>query len=244
MIRTSALPLFLILAGLSACGRDDPDPRGLRRGETLLSISATGKAEAAPDQAMFTAGMSSIGANAKEAAAGNAQVMNRITAALAKLNIAERDIQTRNISLSRIDYGKNRGKYEASNMIVVRVRDIKRAGQAIGDVTAAGANIVSGPDLSVADPEKANLGAYANAFRAAQAKAQAYAAAANLKIVRVLSIRDGGEGGVMPQMGDVAAREFASPMVQRAAAPPVMAGTNSNIVTTSIDFVLAPADKK
>lgn len=239
MTRITALPLLLALAGLSACSREEPDPRGLQRGETLLSISATGQAEATPDQALFTAGLSSIGANAQQAAAGNAQVMGRITAALAKLNVPERDIQTRNVSLGRIDYGKNRGKYEASNIIAVRVRDIKRAGQAIADVTAAGANIVSGPDLSVADPEKANLSAYSNAFRAAQAKAQAYATAANLKIVRVLSIRDGGEGGSMPQMGAMEDRALASPMLQREA-PPVMAGTNSNTVSTSIDFVLAP----
>ncbi|MFK5073811.1 SIMPL domain-containing protein, partial [Klebsiella pneumoniae] len=76
-----------------------------------------------------------------------------------RLNIPERDIQTRNLSVNRIDYGANKGRYEASNSVAVRVRDTRRVSEAIAAVTAAGANIVSGPNLSVADPEKANLGA-------------------------------------------------------------------------------------
>lgn len=233
---------YLILpamAALSACHRPPPDPRGLGPGETLLSVSATGRAETAPDQALFTAGLSSIAADAQAAGARNAEIMGRITAALARLNIPARDIQTRNLSLNRIDYGANRGRYEASNSVAVRVREIGRAGPAIAAVTAAGANIVSGPDLSVADPEKANLGAYGAAYRAARAKADAYAAAANLRIARVLSIRDGGEGGAMPPMGDMEDRALAVRRVAPAP-PPVMAGTNLNVVTTSVDFVLAP----
>ena len=235
--RRAALILLPVLAGLSACDREPPDPRGLRLGETLLSVAATGRAEAAPDQAMFTAGLSSVAANAQAASAGNAQIMGRITAALAKLQIPERDLQTRNISLNQIDYGRNRGKFEASNTVAVRVRDVRRVGAAIAAVTAAGANIVSGPDLSLSDPEKASLSAYGAAYRAARAKAEAYAAAANLRIARVLSIRDGGEGEQMAPMGDEAAPRFAQP---QAAPPPVLAGTNASIVTTSVDFVLAP----
>src|SRR3546814_1568739 len=99
--------------------------------------------------------------------------MNKITAALARLDIPARDIQTRNLSVNRIDYGANKGRYEASNSVAVRVRDNKRVSEALAAVTAAGANIVSGPNLSVADPEKANLGAYGTAYKAARAKADA-----------------------------------------------------------------------
>ena len=77
--------------------------------------------------------------------------------------------------MNRITWGDNRGKYEAANTLAVRVRNTDRVGQAIAAVTAAGANIVSGPNLSVADPEKANLGAYDLAYKAARAKAEAYA---------------------------------------------------------------------
>src|SRR3546814_19639850 len=61
---------------------------------------------------------------------------------------------------------------------------------------------------------------------AARAKADAYAAAANLRVTRVLAISDGGQGGYMPQMADMEARIAAPPTVVPQAAPPVMAGTN------------------
>jgi hypothetical protein len=238
----SAFPALAMMAaavGLNGCSREAPDPRGLLAGETLLTVSGTGRAEAAPDQALFTAGLSSIAPTAEAASARNAATMNRITAALAKLNIPERDIQTRNLSLNRIDYGRSRGQFEASNSVAVRVRDVGKVGVGIAAVTAAGANILSGPDLTVSDPEKANLGAYGVAYKAARAKADSYAKAADLRIVRVLSIRDGGDGGTMAPMGEEESRaDYA--MRPQAAPPPVMAGTNANVVTTSVDFVLAP----
>src|SRR3546814_17155706 len=126
----------------------------------------------------------------------------------------------RNLSVNRIDYGANKGRYEASNSVAVRVRDNKRVSEALAAVTAAGANIVSGPNLSVADPEKANLGAYGTAYKAARAKADAYAAAANLRVTRVLAISDGGQGGYMPQMADMEARIPAPPPDVPPAAPP------------------------
>lgn len=236
---TSWTALLLVLGALPACHREPPDPRGLHLGETLLSVSATGRAETTPDQALFAAGLSSIAPDAQAASARNAATMGRITGALARLGVPTRDIQTRNLSLERIGYGANRGRYEASNTVAVRVRDMNHVGQAIAAVTAAGANIVSGPDLSVSDPEKASLGAYGAAYRAARAKADAYAAAAGLHIARILTIHDGGEGATMTPMADMAERAPAA-MLSRPAPPPVMAGTNVGIVTTSIDFVLAP----
>ena len=68
----------------------------------------------------------------------------------------------------------------------------RRAGDAVAAVTEAGANIVSGPNLSMTDPEAtANL-AYADAYKAARKRAEAYAEAAGMEVSRVLYIRDAG----------------------------------------------------
>src|SRR3546814_5859338 len=48
----AAVPLLL-----AACGQAPSDPRGVDRLETLLSVSATGRAEARPDKAEFQAGI-------------------------------------------------------------------------------------------------------------------------------------------------------------------------------------------
>lgn len=228
------------LAVLAGCTPAVPDPRGVDRGETLLTVTGTGRAEAVPDQALFTAGLASIAPSAEAASTRNAETMNLITAALAKLGVPARDIQTRNLSVNRIEYGPNRGRYEAGNTVAVRVRNTARVGAAIAAVTSAGANIVSGPNLSVADPEKASLGAYGTAYKAARAKAEAYAGAAGLRVTRVLAIRDGGQGGYMPPISDMAVPVAPPPVVavQAEQGPPVMAGTNANIVTVRVDFAL------
>lgn len=233
------LPLCVAIAG---CDRNPPDPHGLRTGETLLTVTGSGRTEATPDQALFTAGLSSVGPDAKGASARNTEAMSRITAALGRLNVPSRDIQTRSLSVNRVDYGPNKGLYEASNTVSVRMRDTARVGVAIAAVTDAGANIVSGPNLSIADPEKANLSGYGTAYKTARAKAEAYADAAGLRIDRVIAIHDGGQGSYMPQMTEMDARMAAPPpvAVQAAQAAPVMAGTNAGMVTVRVSFALAP----
>src|SRR3546814_18549675 len=86
----------------------------------------------------------------------------------------------------------------ASNSVAVRVRDNKRVSEALAAVTAAGANIVPGPNLSVADPEKANLGPYRPAYTAAPPTADAYAAAPHLPRTPLLAIRSGGQPSHIP----------------------------------------------
>ena len=53
------------------------------------------------------------------------------------------------------------------------VRDVDKTGQAVSAVTDAGANVVSGPDLRMSDPEGAANTAYGNAYKAARARAEA-----------------------------------------------------------------------
>ena len=228
---------------LAACSGAPPDPRGVGRDEVLVQVSATGRSDSRPDEARFTVGVETIAATARAASAQNSATFNRVAAALAGLGVKEDDLQTRSITLSRIDYGPNRGRFQAHNLIEVKVRDIKRAGEAIAAITEAGANVLSGPNLRVSDPENAARSAYAAAYRAARARAEAYAGAAGLKVARVLAIRDGG-GGPTPYLryeaGDaVAAEQAAPPPVVNTAAPPVQPGVSTREVQIRVDFALA-----
>ncbi len=222
---------------LTACGGGHPpgDPRGVDHDETLLSVSASGRAETRPDMASFTAGVQSFGSDSKAATANNATAMNKLVAALEKEGIAEKDIQTQNLSVNLVDYGPHRGQYEANNQVSVRVRKVDTASKVIGAATAAGANIVSGPSLSLSDPEKAKLSAYGAAYKAARARADAYAEAAGMEVSRVLAIRDGGAQVQPPMPYEYAA---ADAVMANEAAPPVRVGTDISEVTVSVDFAL------
>lgn len=222
---------------LSACSRGPGDPRGVGHDEVLLQVSASGEAETAPNEARFSAGVSSIAATADAATTANNNIMNKVVSALESFGVAKADIQTQRLTVSRMDWGPNKNKFEANNVVSVRMRAVDKAGAAISAVTQAGANVLSGPDLRVGDPEAASRSAYANAYKAARARAETYAQAANLKVVRILTIRDGGTSRA-PITYEAMAMDKVAP--QAAAAPPVMAGTNTSQVTVSVDFALAP----
>ena len=126
-----------LCVALVACGRGEPDPRGVRPNETLLTVSASGRADTRPDEARLQIGVQSDGPNAGEAGRLNREKMDRVTRALAPLGFKDDDLQTRNISLNRIDYGAERGRFRAYNVVEVTIRDMGKVGEAVTAVTAS-----------------------------------------------------------------------------------------------------------
>lgn len=239
-MRSLVSTLAMALA-LGACSKSAPDPRGVARDEVLVQVSASGRADIRPDEARFTVGVDTIAATSREAGARNSATINKVAAALQGLGVKEDDLQTRSITLSRIDYGPNRGRFQANNLVEIKVRDIKRAGEALAAITEAGANVLSGPNLRVSDPENAGRSAYAAAYRSARARAEAYAQAAGLKVARVLAIRDGGHsGGPIRLPGTETSMDAAAQAVAlEQTAPPVQAGISTREVQIRVDFALA-----
>lgn len=234
-MRAALAALLIVL--VAAC-RPAPDPRGVAADETLLQVSATGRAEARPDEARFTAGVTTIAPTAVAAAAGNAAAMTRVLAAAERFGVGADDLQTRSIRLARIDYGRDRGRFSAENIVEVRVRDVARASAALAAAVEAGANLLSGPDLRVADSERARRAAYAAAYRAARARADAYAEAAGLRVARVLVIRDG--EAVYAPYESYAGHDAMGVAPQAVAAPPLRLGVTEGEVRVRADFALAP----
>ena len=237
------LPLAL-LSALAACTDREPDRRGVDRDETLLTVAATGRADTRPDEARIQLGVQSDAASAGEASRLNREKMARVTQALGALGVKPDDLQTRNLSLQRVDYGPERGRFRAYNMVEVTIRDMGKVGDAVTSVTEAGANVLSGPSLRVSDRESANRSAYAAAYKAARARADAYSEAAGLKVTRILAIYDGGQvarGYDMNASAEV--RNVAPPppplaMPQESGPAPFSAGVNSSEVAVRVDFAL------
>lgn len=132
------------------------------------------------------------------------------------------------------------------------MRDPARAGEAVSAVTDAGANIIGGPNLSVTDPETTANRAYADAYKAAYRRAEAYAEAAGMKIGRVLYIRDAGgtQGQTYLRGADAVAEAVARPDTVAPPPPPpaimpstpgMMIGTTRSDVYIQVDFALTPA---
>jgi len=240
MMKPSAF--LLAAAAMLPLSAHAAEPAQPAPGNALLTISAEGKSARAPDVAQFSAGVTSMGKTAGQAMAANAAAISRVVAALKAAGVAPRDIQTSNLSLSpsfedgpRPDNKPPRiVGYQASNTVAVRARDLARLGTIIDSLVTAGANQVNGPDFGLDQPDAAMDEARSAAMKAARARADLYARAAGLKVLRVLSISE--SGGYMPQP-----RVFmTAKAMDAAAASPVESGEVATNVTVNVQYELAP----
>jgi uncharacterized protein YggE len=180
---------------------------------TKLDISATGEVTRVPDLATISAGVVTRSATASGAIQQNANRMERVRAALKSAGIADRDIQTSSISLNpEYRYENNLPPkltgYTASNQVSIRFHDIRSSGQILDALVGQGANQISGPNLSIEHPESALDEARTKAATAGRARAELYARALGMRVVRLLSVSESGGFPAPPPM----------PMVMRAQA--------------------------
>lgn len=244
-----AYPLVLALGTLAAApalAQVAPVPT-LAPTSTLLSVNAEGRVTRTPDLAVFNAGVTSQGETAGAALAANSADMSRVIAALKRAGIADRDIQTSNLSLNPV-YQQQRNLpdgtitpaqprivgYQANNTVNVRQRKLSDFGKVIDTLVAAGANQVNGPNFEMDAPDPALDEARTAAMRKARARADLYARAAGLRVVRIVSISEsGGWSPPRPVM-------YRATAMEAAPAPPVQAGELQLDVNVSVQFELAP----
>ena len=172
---------------------------------TRLDISATGEVTRVPDVAIISAGVQTLQPTATAAIEENAARMERVRAALKRAGIEDKDIQTSSISLNpEYQYDQNQPPrltgYRASNSVNVRFRDLKRTGTILDALVAQGANTISGPNLTIDKPEAALDEARAKAIANGRARAELYARALGMQVVRLLSVSESGGYAVPPPM--------------------------------------------
>lgn len=188
----------------------------LEPNSTLLSLSAEGQSRRTPDLALFSAGVVTQAQTASQAMSQNAARMDAVVAALKRAGIAERDIQTQQLSLqprysnpeqeAQLRARINREPYvppaepqapriigyEAQNTVQVRVRRLADMGRIIDTLITAGANQVNGPSFTLDEPQAALDEARTEAVQRGRQRAELYARAAGLRVGRILSISEGG----------------------------------------------------
>ncbi len=206
---------------------------------TTLTLSATSEVQAAPDIAAIGAGVVTQATEAQAALAANSAQMVRVVAALKKAGIAERDIQTSGLNLQpQFRYEQNQPPvltgFQASNRVQVTLRDVTSTGRVIDTLVKQGANQIDGPDFRVANPEPLMDKARADAVKAARARAELYATAAGLSVMRITSIAEGFEQRPPMPKGRMVAMEAA------ADAPPVAPGEVALSATVTMAFELGP----
>lgn len=203
---------------------------------TLLTIAASAEASRAPDIATVSTGVVTQSVEANTAMRNNAVKMDKVMAALRAAGIAEHDIQTSGINLNpQYKYADNQPPtivgYQASNSVNVKVRELGKLGKVLDTLVAQGANQINGPTFGIDKPDAAYTEARIAAVKKAQAQAQTYADTLGLRVLRIISINEGGSSQPqpMPVMRMMAA---AAPMEKDTA---VAAGETA--VSVSVDIV-------
>ena len=232
----------LILAALVACAvplapvAAQPVPAAPLAAGTRLDVAATGEVRRVPDLVRINAGVVTQSPNASEALRQNAARMAPVRAALRRAGVAERDIQTSNISLSA-DYRHRENApplltgYRASNEVNIRFRDIARAGPIIDALVAEGANQINGPMLEIERPEEALDEARTRAIAVARARAELYARALGMRVVRILAVSEPGAARPMPMDGMMR-------MQANDASTAIVPGEQALSVTLNVTFLL------
>jgi uncharacterized protein YggE len=206
-----------------------------------LQANGEGIAMAIPDIAIVTLGVTTRGRTAAEALSANSTDLSNVIDTIKAAGVAEKDIGTSNFSIypvyaqnsdgSQVQPPKIAG-YEVSDEVRVIIRDIAASGGILDKVVSAGANRVSGISFDSADRKTPADAALKDAIADAKRKAELMAAAAGVKLVRILSISASEGGGPQPMFAR------ADMMAQKAV--PVMPGQQQTTVNAAVSWEIAP----
>jgi uncharacterized protein YggE len=181
---------------------------------TRLDINATGEVTRVPDVAIISAGVVSRSPSATAALQDSANKMSQVLAALKRAGVADRDVQTSNVSLNpEYRYPENQSPqlvgYTASNSLTVRFRDIGNSGKILDALVREGANQINGPTLVVDKPEAALDEARAKAVASGRARAELYARSLGMHVARVVFVSESENSPASPPMPMYARAEVA-----------------------------------
>lgn len=199
-----------------------------------LRFQVTGEAQAAPDMATISVGVSVEAKTAEEAMAEQAALMSAALEAAKAAGVAEKDIQTSGLSLfarysdSRDGQTPTIVAYRASNQVSATVRDISKVGETLDALVAAGANEIGGVSFGLQDPAAAEEAARKDALKRLAELRDFYAADGALTLGRMLRLEEvSGQGG-----GPM----FREQVMQSRAATPVAPGELTISVTLSASY--------
>lgn len=209
-----------------------PNSNGTTLTLPTISTVGTGKVKTAPDMLTVTIGVSTKRANASDALGVNNAETHTLIGKLRAGGVAEKDIQTTDISIyPSYDNGGHIDGYQVNNTVTAVMRDLTKAGKTIDAAASAVGNDVriQGISFGISDDTSARAQARVDAVKQARAQAEQMAKAAGVSL-----------GGVRT-MTEQSTESTPVPMYAAAAdtalrSTPVAAGQVSLTVSVSVTF--------
>ena len=169
-----------------------------------ITVVGEGTVAVEPDVATVQIGVETTGDSVDEASTEAGNVMDAVLAALTKLKIPSKDIQTSafNIYVERpmMPSGEPSDSvvYHVSNSVTVTIRDLSKVGDVLEAAIDAGANNIYGVNFSVSDPDAAMVEARSKASADALARAEELAALNGVEVGELISISEVISGNAVP----------------------------------------------
>lgn len=204
--------------------------------DSILSVTGQGEVTAKPDQSTIHVQATSRGKTAGEAVSTNATQMQKLINALTATGILSKDIQTQNVSVYPVYKDKINSQnatnnviaYEASNSVVVTVKNVDDTGRIIDLISNTGDYLISGINFSLENNEDEKADALNEAISDARNKADAIASAARTKITGIKRIS--------ADNGYISGKSFDSGAAP--ASTPVQPGDLTVNANVSVDYII------
>jgi len=204
-----------------------------------IQVDGLGRVSIAPDKADLTLSVE-VQAKSAEAARDQAAVaMTALIKAVKNENVADKDIQTRYVSLYPI-YGQDTANkingYQLANRVIICIRDISKVSAIIDSAVKAGGNPVriQGINFGIDNPEAALAQAREKAYANARTKAEQYAKLADVTLDRAMHISEG--AGAPPMPTPYAEMSMLRGAVVASAHTPIQVGEQEVSVTVNVIF--------
>jgi uncharacterized protein YggE len=196
----AAVASLALCASLAAAAGAAELPR-----TATLTVTGEATVSRAPDRALISFSIVTTDADSGKATSANAAISNAIDAKMAQLGLPASAVATTGYGLNYVPRpskpdpaNDQRYGYTVNRTLTVTEDAVDRAGAVVDAGVAAGATNVNGVSFVLRDQHGAQRAAQAAALDDAVAQARSLAAAAGVRLVRILAISPGGGAGPRP----------------------------------------------
>jgi len=156
-----------------------------------IDVTGEGIVRVVPDEVTINIRVENTGENTKTLKEQNDATINEVIKFLKKMNIADKDVKTEYMNLSKnYDYNSKTYTFAVNQALSVKLRDLSKYESVMKGLIDTGINRIDGVNFSSSQEDSLRSTARKKAVEHAQMKAREYASALNQTIGKAISISE------------------------------------------------------
>lgn len=156
-----------------------------------ISANGEGKVKVTPDQASISVTVETKGNNAKDVKKQNDTKIDAVLKFIKKMNVAPADFKTERVALNpQYDYEKKKHSYNATQTIVILLRDLGKYDELMEGLVNEGINRIDAVTFQSSKLAQYQSEARKLAMKEAKLKAEDYVSVLGQKVGKALTITD------------------------------------------------------